>query len=204
MYDYYGFFFLIFFLFFLFLFLIIIFSGGYTKREVAPGLTSQNYGVSTITRQQTSVENASFTRLQIRDGENPGADNALDFGIGPQAITLDFHPEYTDSTRVLRGYFKIFMCNSGTTRENLILRVVDRGEGTPPVTLSNYNIGWSSVSLPPDATTTTTYPVIVPFVTNSLASGRHQLEVQIVVIGSPVVPILDNTIQVHNADIYYY
>lgn len=203
MYDYYGFFFLIFFLFFLFLFLIIIFSGGYTKREVAPGLTSQNYGVSTITRQQTSVENASFQSLQIRDGDATTNNDALDFGGGgATTVPLDFHPEYTDSTRVLRGYFKIFMCNSGTTRENLILRVVDRGEGTPPVTLSNYNIGWSSVSLPPDATTTTTYPVTVPFVTNSLASGRHQLEVQIVVIG--LGNINDNTIQVHNADIYYY
>lgn len=202
MYDYYGFFFLIFFLFFLFLFLTIIFSGGYTKREVAPGLTSQNYGVPTITRQQTSVENASFQSLQIRDGDATANNDALDFGGAVQAITLDFYPEYTDSTRVLRGYFKIFMCNSGTTRENLILRVVDRGEGTPSLTLSNYNIGWSSISLPPDVTTTTTYPVTVPFVTNSLASGRHQLEVQIVVIGQGNIG--NDTIQVHNADIYYY
>ena len=199
MYDYYGFFFLIFFLFFLFLFLIIIFSGGYTKREVAPGLTSQNYGVPLITR-QTSLESATFAPLQIRDGATT-PDDALDFGGGTQ-IKLDFYPEYTDSTRVLKGYFKIFMCNSNTTRENLILRVVDKGGALVSSTLSGYNIGWSSISLPPDPTTTTTYPVIVPFLTDSLITGRHQLEVQIVVIGSGSIP--EDKIQVHNADIYYY
>jgi len=207
-------FFYLFFLFFIFffLFIILLFPAPYTYREIVPGLGSVNYGVqltSGITP-ASEINKTSFIPLVITDGEggSPGAgtDSTIDFGgSGDSTTTVGFIPQYLDSKRPLKGYFKLFINYKDNVPVRLLFRVVDKGEtNNPHPTLESYNIGWAPLTIdnssePEDHL----YQVNVPFDTSSITtSDIHKLEVQVSYLTgtAPVSHIL----QLYSASVYYY
>ena len=210
-------FFYLFFLFFIFffLFIILLFPVPYTYREIVPGLGSVNYGVNSVGSGGASIETAQFTSLVITDGENgsPGAgtDSTIDFGgSGVSTTTVGFIPQYLDSKRPLKGYFKLFINYNSTDKVKLLFRVVDTKSssytGPDKDKLSNYNIGWTPLTINNTSDSEDQlYQVNVPFDTSSIttASEIHKLEVQVSYLSGPPIP-QSQTLQLYSASVYYY
>ena len=210
--DYYGYsYFYIFFFFFLFFLLIlIILTPGYTRKDVVPPLTTQNYAVQmTAVTPQTSDENAQFQPLRIADGESVSGGSALDFGgSGVDVINVDFSPEYRYKNKGIAGYFVLYFQNAGLTTSpggnspSFLLRVRDYAGGPEPITnntLSDYNAGWTSLVMN-TATEDTLYKVILPF--NVGAANVHTLTVEIAPMN---ITSYDNRhLRLNSAYIYYY
>ena len=207
-------FFYLFFLFFIFffLFIILLFPTPYTYREIVPGLGSVNYGVQLPSGiGGASIETAVFESLVITDGEggSPGAgtDSTIDFGgSGVSTTTVGFIPQYLDSKRPLKGYFKLFINYNSTDKVKLLFRVVDKGKTTPPpTTLQNHNIGWAPLTIDNSSESDDQlYQVNVPFDTSSIttASDIHKLEVQVSYL-TGTAPV-SHVLQLYSASVYYY
>ena len=209
--DYYGYsYFYIFFFFFLFFLLIIlILTPGYTRKDVVPPLTTQNYAVQmNVTGVQASDETAQFQALKIADGESGSGGSALDFGgSGVDIIDVNFSPEYRYKNRDIAGYFVLYFQNAGlNTSEgqspSFLLRVADYAGGNSFLgltTLSDYNAGWTSLVM----NTTredTLYKVILPF--NVGAVNVHTLTVEIAPMN--ITSYDNSTLRLNSAYIYYY
>ena len=209
--DYYGYsYFYIFFFFFLFFLLIIlILTPGYTRKDVVPPLTTQNYAVQmTGVTPQISDETAQFQALRIADGESGSGGSALDFGgSGVDIIHVDFSPEYRYKNRDIAGYYVLYFQNAGLTTSggnspSFLLRVADYAGGNSfsgSNTLSGYNAGWTSLVMN-TASEDTLYKVILPF--NVGAVNVHTLTVEIAPMN---ITSYDNSaLRLNSAYIYYY
>ena len=211
--DYYGYsYFYIFFFFFLFFLLIlIILTPGYTRKDVVPPLTTQNYAVQmTAVTPQTSDENAVFQPLKIADGESSSGGSALDFGgSGVDIINVDFSPEYKYKNKSIAGYYVLYFQNgglntSGGDSPSFLLRVRDYSGNetvTGRTTLSGYNAGWTSLVMNNNTNNEDTlYKVILPF--NVGAVNVHTLTVEIAPMN---ITLYDNgALRLNSAYIYYY
>jgi len=213
--DYYGYsYFYIFFFFFLFfLLIIIILTPGYTRKDVVPPLTTQNYAVQmNVTGVQTSDETAVFQPLRIADGESGSGGSALDFGGSDvDIIHVDFSPEYRYKNRDISGYFVLYFQNGGLTTSpagnspSFLLRVRDYAGSetvTGGTTLPDYNTGWTSLVMNNNTTNEDTlYKVILPF--NVGAVNVHSLTVEIAPMN--IATTYDNSaLRLNSAYIYYY
>ena len=210
--DYYGYsYFYIFFFFFLFFLLIIlILTPGYTRKDVVPPLTTQNYAVQmTGVTPQNSDGTAQFQPLRIADGESGSGGSALDFGgSGVDIIDVNFSPEYRYKNRDIAGYYVLYFQNGGLVTSPLsqspsfLLRVADYAGGnvfSGSATLSGYNAGWTSLVMN-TATEDTLYKVILPF--NVGAVSVHTLTVEIAPMN---ITSYDNSVlRLNSAYIYYY
>lgn len=210
--DYYGYsYFYIFFFFFIFLLLILILlTPGYTRKDVVPPLTTQNYAVHLTgsTPSYTSDKTAEFQPLKIADGESGSGGSALDFGgSGVDVINVDFSPEYQYKNRNVAGYFVLYFQNSGievssSGYPSFLLRVRDYQEqniiiGNP--TLQDYNNGWTSLTMN-NSTEDTLYKVILPF--NVPSSNVHTLTVEIAPMNFS--SYTGSKLRLNSAYIYYY
>jgi hypothetical protein len=214
---YYGYsYFYIFFLFFLFLLLfLIILSPNYSKKDVVPPLTTQNYGIDvsdfTLSNLYSSDSDARFIRLMIQDGEGGSGGSALDFG-GPEhdTVPVDFNTEYEYKNRRVTGYFVLYLENSGLTAPTLpsfLFRVVDTHDPDyhhTKNTLGEYNKGFAGLTMTFSGTGEhqPLYKVVVPFDVPSQKEG-HNLQVQI----APMMhsaSITNGDILLNSAYIYYY
>ena len=209
--DYYGYsYFYIFFFFFLFFLLIIlILTPGYTRKDVVPPLTTQNYAVQmTGVTPQNSDETAQFQPLRIADGESGSGGSALDFGgSGVDIIDVNFSPEYRYKNRDIAGYYVLYFQNGGLVTSPLsqspsfLLRVRDyaSSDTLASSSLSDYNAGWTSLVMN-TATEDTLYKVILPF--NVGAVSVHTLTVEIAPMN---ITSYDNSaLRLNSAYIYYY
>tara|TARA_R110001632_G_scaffold50087_1_gene125165 strand:+ start:4670 stop:5299 length:630 start_codon:yes stop_codon:yes gene_type:complete len=208
--DYYGYsYFYIFFFFFLFFLLIIlILTPGYTRKDVVPPLTTQNYAVQmTSPFSQNSDETAQFQPLRIADGESGSGGSALDFGgSGVDIIDVNFSPEYRYKNRDIAGYYVLYFQNGGlVTSEgqspSFLLRVRDyaSSDTLTSSSLSDYNAGWTSLVMN-TAREDTLYKVILPF--NVGAVSVHTLTVEIAPMN---ITSYDNSaLRLNSAYIYYY
>ena len=211
--DYYGYsYFYIFFFFFLFFLLIIlILTPGYTRKDVVPPLTTQNYAVQmTGVTPQNSDETAQFQPLRIADGESGSGGSALDFGgSGVDIIDVNFSPEYRYKNRDIAGYYVLYFQNGGLVTSlvgqspSFLLRVRDYASSdtlaSGSATLSGYNAGWTSLVMN-TATEDTLYKVILPF--NVGAVSVHTLTVEIAPMN---ITSYDNSaLRLNSAYIYYY
>ncbi len=212
-------FFYLFFLFFIFffLFIILLFPVPYTYREIVPGLGSVNYGVQLPSPEigGPTIETAAFTPLVITDGEGgshvQGTDSTIDFGgSGDSTTTVGFIPQYLDSKRSLKGYFKLFIIykDKPTNPVKLLFRVVDRGKTATPGSTLSYNIGWTPLTIDNSSESEDhLYQVNVPFDTISIttASEIHKLEVQVSYLtGSVSSTPQTQVLQLYSASVYYY
>lgn len=210
--DYYGYsYFYIFFFFFLFfLLIIIILTPGYTRKDVVPPLTTQNYAVQmTGVTTQNSDETAVFQPLRIADGESGSGGSALDFGGSDvDVIKVDFSPEYRYKNKGIAGYFVLYFQNGGLATSpggnppSFLLRVRDyaSNDTLPPSSLSDYNAGWTSLVMN-TANEDTLYKVILPF--NVGAANVHTLTVEIAPMN--IATTYDNSaLRLNSAYIYYY
>lgn len=212
---YYGYsYFYIFFLFFLFLLLIlIILSPNYSKKDVVPPLTTQNYAI-TLPRSYTNSngidKTVTFQDLIIQDGESGSGGSALDFGgSGPDQVPVDFDTEYQYKNRSVAGYYVLYLSNENVTNidhkpPSFYFRVVDKIDTDySNDTLENYNKGFSSLTMV-EGDQQSLYKVTIPFNVPKQSSG-HKLTVQIAPMrNSGSDPIGDGDIQLNSAYIYYY
>tara|TARA_R110000822_G_scaffold103182_8_gene229771 strand:+ start:8158 stop:8790 length:633 start_codon:yes stop_codon:yes gene_type:complete len=209
--DYYGYsYFYIFFFFFLFFLLIIlILTPGYTRKDVVPPLTTQNYAVQmTGVTPQNSDGTAQFQPLRIADGESGSGGSALDFGgSGVDIIDVNFSPEYRYKNRDIAGYYVLYFQNGGLVTSpvgqspSFLLRVRDyaSSDTLASSSLSDYNAGWTSLVMN-TATEDTLYKVILPF--NVGAVSVHTLTVEIAPMN---ITSYDNSaLRLNSAYIYYY
>ena len=208
--DYYGYsYFYIFFFFFLFFLLIIlILTPGYTRKDVVPPLTTQNYAVQMINVElQNSDETAQFQPLRIADGESVSGGSALDFGgSGVDIIHVNFTPEYRYKNRDIAGYYVLYFQNgglltSGEQSPSFLLRVRDYAgnETLSSNSLSDYNAGWTSLVMN-TASEDTLYKVILPFSVGAV--NVHSLTVEIAPMN---ITSYDNSaLRLNSAYIYYY
>jgi len=210
--DYYGYsYFYIFFFFFLFfLLIIIILTPGYTRKDVVPPLTTQNYAVqmNVTGTVHNSDKTAQFQPLKIADGESVSGGSALDFGgSGVDIIHVDFSPEYKYKNKGIAGYYVLYFQNAGLTTSggdspSFLLRVADYAGGNSfsgGTKLPNYNAGWTSLVMNTDSEDTL-YKVILPF--NVGAVGVHTLTVEIAPMN---ITSYDNSgLRLNSAYIYYY
>ena len=209
--DYYGYsYFYIFFFFFLFfLLIIIILTPGYTRKDVVPPLTTQNYAVQlTVVTPQTSDETAVFQPLRIADGESGSGGSALDFGgSGVDIIHVNFTPEYRYKNRDIAGYFVLYFQNAGLVTSpdgnspSFLLRVRDYANVNAPAnnTLPDYNAGWTSLIMN-NTNEDTLYKVILPFSVGAV--NIHTLTVEIAPMN---ITSYDNSaLRLNSAYIYYY
>ena len=212
---YYGYsYFYIFFLFFLFLLLfLIILSPKYSKKDVVPPLTTQNYAITLRTPVNNSGKTDStavFQDLVIQDGESGSGGSALDFGgSGPDQVPVDFDTEYQYKNRRVAGYFVLYLSNENVNNlsgnpPSFYFRVVDKNDTDySTTTLAGYNKGFSSLTtLAGSDDSQSLYKVIIPFNVPSQTSG-HKLTVQI----APMIDtstISDGDILLNSAYIYYY
>lgn len=216
---YYGYsYFYIFFLFFLFLLLfLIILSPNYSKKDVVPPLTTQNYGIDVtgfagIDNSNKLDSDARFIRLIIQDGEGGSGGSALDFGgSGPDTVPVDFNTEYEYKNRRVTGYFVLYLENSGLTLPPLntppsfLFRVVDTFDpDNTNTTLGGYNKGFSGLTMTSSGTEENKplYKVVVPFDVPSQKEG-HNLQVQIAPMMNST-NITNGDILLNSAYIYYY
>ena len=217
--DYYGYsYFYIFFFFFLFFLLIIlILTPGYTRKDVVPPLTTQNYAVQmNVTGNQTSDETAIFQPLRIADGESGSGGSALDFGGSDvDIIHVDFSPEYRYKNRDIAGYYVLYFQNAGLNTSgtptptstqpspSFLLRVRDyaSNDTLPFSSLSDYNAGWTSLVMNNNTTNEDTlYKVILPFSVGAV--NVHSLTVEIAPMN---ITSYDNSaLRLNSAYIYYY
>ena len=211
--DYYGYsYFYIFFFFFIFLLLILILlTPGYTRKDVVPPLTTQNYAVHLIDPlTHSSDKTAEFQPLKIADGESDSGGSALDFGgSGVDVINVDFSPEYQYKNRNVAGYFVLYFQNSGITVSSsgypsFLLRVRDyQGATTDPSinTLQDYNYGWTSLTMNNNTINEDTlYKVILPF--NVPSANVHTLTVEIAPMNFS--SYTGSELRLNSAYIYYY
>jgi len=211
--DYYGYsYFYIFFFFFLFFLLIIlILTPGYTRKDVVPPLTTQNYAVQmTGVTPQISDETAQFQALRIADGESGSGGSALDFGgSGVDIIHVDFSPEYRYKNRDIAGYYVLYFQNGGLVTSPLsqspsfLLRVRDyaSSDTLASSSLSDYNAGWTSLVMNNNTTNEDTlYKVILPFSVGAV--NVHTLTVEIAPMN--IISYDNSTLRLNSAYIYYY
>lgn len=212
---YYGYsYFYIFFLFFLFLLLfLIILSPNYSKKDVVPPLTTQNYGIDvssfTGTNLNSSDSDARFIRLMIQDGEGGSGGSALDFGgPGPDTVPVDFNTEYEYKNRRVTGYFVLYLENSNlNTPPSFLFRVVDTHDpdyNDTKTTLGGYNRGFSGLTMTSNGSEENKplYKVVIPFNVPSQKEG-HNLQVQIAPMMNSA-SIINGDILLNSAYIYYY
>ncbi len=212
---YYGYsYFSVFFLFFLFFLLILIFLlPNYSKKDVVPPLTTQNYAISlptTVDNSNRTDSTAVFQDLRIQDGESGSGGSALDFGgSGPDEVPVDFDTEYEYKNRRVAGYFVLYLSNENVNNSpgngnppSFYFRVVDKNDSDfSNPTLAGYNKGFSSLTtLAGDSQSL--YRVTIPFNVPSQASG-HKLTVQIAPMRDTST-IGNGDIQLNSAYIYYY
>ena len=115
----------------------------YTYREIVPGLTTNNYKVTGAVNPSPQIDNINFVDLVIQDGTTGG--EGVEFG--GNTTVVGFIPEYMDSMKTLRGYFKLYVTLGASVLTNLVFRVVDKSDTPGNNTLKQYNIGWSSINL---------------------------------------------------------
>ena len=212
---YYGYsYFSVFFLFFLFFLLILIFLlPNYSKKDVVPPLTTQNYAITLPTNHNNlsaTDSTAQFQDLIIQDGESGSGGSALDFGgSGPDEVPVDFDTEYEYKNRRVAGYFVLYLSNenvnnSGANPPSFYFRVVDKNDpDSSNPTLAGYNKGFSSLTTLQAIThTQSLYRVTIPFNVPSQTSG-HKLTVQIAPMRNTST-IGNGDIQLNSAYIYYY
>ena len=214
---YYGYsYFYIFFLFFLFLLLfLIILSPNYSKKDVVPPLTTQNYGIDVtaftgiIDNSGKNDSNATFIPLKIQDGDGGSGGSALDFGGADlDIVPVDFNTEYEYKNRRVTGYFVLYLENSGLiTPPSFLFRVVDTHDpdyNDTKNTLGGYNKGFSGLTMISRGTEENKplYKVVVPFDVPSQKKG-HNLQVQIAPMMSST-NINNGDILLNSAYIYYY
>ena len=186
---------------------------GYTRKDVVPPLTTQNYAVQmTAVTPQTSDETAVFQPLRIADGESGSGGSALDFGGSDvDVIHVDFSPEYRYKNRDIAGYFVLYFQNAGLTTSpagrspSFLLRVADYAGGdsfSGSTRLSGYNAGWTSLVMNNNTNNEDTlYKVILPF--NVEAVNVHTLTVEIAPMN--IATTYDNSaLRLNSAYIYYY
>ena len=192
-----NFFFIFFFIFFFFFLILLLYFRDYTYREIVPGLTDTNYQVvNTAINIGNDLNNLQFVDLQIQDGAT--GTQGIDFNTDAGNITaIAFIPTYMDSSRVLRGYFKLYVTLGITTNKNIVFRVVD-SDSIGGNTLPDYNIGWNSINL---TTRDQLREVIVPFKTNDLKKLgiQHRLSLQ---VGSTNGNL--GNLEINNVSVYYY
>lgn len=212
---YYGYsYFSVFFLFFLFFLLIlIILSPNYSKKDVVPPLTTQNYAITlptTINNTGRTDSTAQFQDLIIQDGESGSGGSALDFGgSGPDQVPVDFDTEYQYKNRRVAGYFVLYLSNENVNNSSgnppsFYFRIVDKNDtDSSNTTLAGYNKGFSSLTtLAGSDDSQSLYKVVIPFNVPSQTSG-HKLTVQIAPMRNTST-ISNGDIQLNSAYIYYY
>ena len=212
---YYGYsYFSVFFLFFLFFLLILIFLlPNYSKKDVVPPLTTQNYAITfleTFDNSNRTDSTAVFQDLVIQDGESGSGGSALDFGgSGPDQVPVDFDTEYQYKNRRVAGYFVLYLSNENVNNlsgnpPSFYFRVVDKNDSdSSNNTLAGYNKGFSSLTTLPGSTDSQSlYRVTIPFNVPSQKSG-HKLTVQIAPMRNTST-ISNGDIQLNSAYIYYY
>jgi len=212
--EYYGYsYFYIFFFFFLFFLLIlIVLSPGYSKKDVVPPLTTQNYAVQLSgTPTASDDKTAIFQPLKIADGESGSGGSALDFGGSDvDIINVDFSPEYQYKNRNVAGYFVLYFQNGGIITTSVsgypsfLLRVRDyQGYSslTGGTTLEDYNNGWTSLTMNNNTSNEDTlYKIVLPF--NVPEANIHTLTVEIA--PTNFTSYTGSELRLNSAYIYYY
>jgi hypothetical protein len=176
-YYYYSYSFYSFFVFFLFFFLIlIILFPNYTRKDIVPPLSDNNYPIDTDSSigvyKLNDTEETTFKDIKIKD-----EDDSLQFGEATSDVS--YVPYYIQTHKNLSGYFEL---NIGTSFKNyLAFRVLDRGIHSSGVDkLSDYNYGWSALSTErAERAPKPIYHVIVPFNIPAYEQYGHRLVVQI-------------------------
>lgn len=202
-YYYYDNSFYTFFLLFLFLLLIlIILFPNYTKKDIVPPLTTDNYKIRAFAENTFDLTNSELTTFEtifILDGES------IDFGGagGADETDITYIPYYEESHRNIQGYFEL---NLGTSfSSTLAFRVVDMNiSGSETATLKNYNYGWSSLTTPRVSDSTNNikplYRATVPFDLPGYKNRNHKLGVQIASANGSDV----SDLELSSAYLYYY
>lgn len=207
-YYYYDYYFVssFFFLLLLFLLLIIILTPEYTKKDIIPPLSTNNYKIKTNsnvyigTYHLDNTDNSSFKDLYIEDGDL-GSNDAINFGDNPSGdhTHISFVPPYNEARKRIVGYFQL---NIATKKENVLaFRVVDNSF-SPNDLLKNYNYGWNSLTtLNYSYGVSPVYQVNIPFDIEGTVTRDHELRVQIASKGGHTVA---SELELASAYLYYY
>ena len=205
-YYYYNYSFYSFFLIFLFFLLIlVILFPNYTKKDIVPPLTTDNYKIKTFatgTFNLSDSESTTFETMSILDGEN-ASNGAINFGDGgtDDETDISYIPYYSESHRNMRGYFEL---NIGSSFSNtLAFRVADLNIITGTPVLKDYNYGWTSLKterLTGSVNTKPIYQVLVPFDLPGYINTNHRIAVQIA--SHPGSDTSD--LELSSAYLYYY
>ena len=201
-YNGYNSFFLFFLFFLFFILLLLILFPNYTKKDIVPPLSDNNYKIqNTIgTYNLSNTELTNFEDLIILDGAE-GDNDAIDFGASEGDKTeVSYIPYYSESHENMLGYFQL---NIGTSFKNyLAFRVVDKNPFPAPGTLGDYNYGWAALSTERVSSSSNSkpiYPVIIPFNLPGYTNFNHRLVVQIAAHSGTT-----SDLELSSAYLYYY